>query len=71
MKNLKGKQNLRPEKGICCYLVKFYCTIDTVFGVNRISKESFHVFLLCPNVLPLWQNFKMSYAGIQPFDNIV
>ena len=23
-----SKQNLRPEKGICSYLVKFYCTIN-------------------------------------------
>ena len=29
---LNGKQNLRPEKDICSYLVKFYCTIDTVYA---------------------------------------
>ena len=32
MKNLNGKQNLRPEKDICSCLVKFYCTIDTVYA---------------------------------------
>ena len=52
MKNLNGKQNLRPEKGICCYLVKFYRTNNTVHRVHVywISKESFHVSLLCPYV---------------------
>ena len=33
-----GKQNLSPEKGICCYFMKFYHTIDTVIGVYWISR---------------------------------
>ena len=32
MKYLNSKQNLRPEKGIYSYLVKFYCTIDTIYA---------------------------------------
>ena len=32
MKNLSGKRNLRPEKGIYSYLVKFYRTIDTIYA---------------------------------------
>ena len=32
MKNLNGKQNLRPGKDICSCLVKFYCTTDTVYA---------------------------------------
>ena len=46
MENLNGKQNLRPEKGICSYLVKFfYCVIDTVY-VDYTGL--FFVSLLCP-----------------------
>ena len=44
---LNGKQNLRPEKGICSYLVKFYRTIDTVYAEYT---GLFRVFLLCPYV---------------------
>ena len=47
MENLNGKQNLRPEKGICNYLVKFYSEIDTVHaeytGLFRVSP-------FCPRV---------------------
>ena len=46
MENLNGKQNLRPEKGICSYLVKFfYCAIDTVYVEYT---GLFFVSLLCP-----------------------
>ena len=46
MENLNGKQNLRPEKGICSYLVKFfYCVIDTVYVEYT---GLFFVSLLCP-----------------------
>ena len=46
MKNLNGKQNLRPEKDICSYLVKFYCTIDTVY-------VEYFMYLSCLLVSPL------------------
>ena len=46
MENLNGKQNLRPEKGFCSYLVKFfYCVIDTVYVEYT---GLFFVSLLCP-----------------------
>ena len=46
MENSNGKQNLRPEKGICSYLVQFfYCAIDTVYVEYT---GLFFVSLLCP-----------------------
>ena len=47
MKNLDGKQNLRPEKGIYSYLVNFYRTIDTIYAEYT---RLFRVSLLCPCV---------------------
>ena len=42
MKNLNGKQNHRPEKETCSYLVKFYRLIDTVYaeytGLFRVGR---------------------------------
>ena len=67
---LNRKRNLRPEKGICCYFMKLYYTIDTVIGVYWISRIILWISL-CSNVLPPWQHFEMSHTGIQPSDNIV
>ena len=47
MKYLNSKQNLRPEKGIYSYLVKFYRTIDTIYAEYA---GLFLVSLLCPCV---------------------
>ena len=47
MKYLNSKQNLRPEKGIYCYLVKFYRTINTIYADYT---GLFLVSLLCPCV---------------------
>ena len=41
-----GKQNVRLEKGNCCYLVKFYGTIDTVYAEFK-GYGLFYVSLLC------------------------
>ena len=43
------KQNLRPEKGIYSYLVKFYRTIDTIYAKYT---GLFLVPFLCPCVSP-------------------
>ena len=43
MKNLNGKQNHRPEKETCSYLVKFYRLIDTVYKIISCSS----LVLLC------------------------
>ena len=47
-RHLNGKQNLRPKKGICSYLMKFYPAFDTVFAgysvywiSNKFLRESF------------------------------
>ena len=47
-RHLNGKQNLRPKKGICSYLKKFYHSFDTVFAAysvywisNKFLRESF------------------------------
>ena len=47
-KHLNGKQNLRPKKGICSYLMKFYHAFDTVLAgysvywiSNKFLRESF------------------------------
>ena len=47
-RHLNGKQNLRPKKGICSYLMKFYHAFDTVFAgysvywiSNKFLRESF------------------------------
>ena len=58
MKNLHSKQNLRPEKGIYSYFVKFYRMTDTIYmeytGLFRVS-------LLCPCVSPR-RYFEMSHV---------
>ena len=62
---LNSKQNLRPEKGICCIIQSIQLSEFTGF------LESFYESLLCSNVLLPWQHFEMSHTGIQPSDNIV
>ena len=61
MENLNGKQNLRPEKGFCSYLVKFFCcAIDTVYVE---STGLFFVSLLtCALVFPVRRHFEISHA---------
>ena len=64
MKNLNGKQNLRPEKGIYSYIVKFYRTIDTIYVEFT---GLFRVFLLCPCVSSEATLWNESRARIRPF----
>ena len=63
MKNLNSKQNLRPEKGIYSYLVKFYRTIDTIYVEYT---GLFCVSLLCPCVSSAATLWNESRAGIRP-----
>ena len=64
MGNLNGKQNLRPEKGICSFLVKFfYCVIDTVYVEYT---GLFFVSLLCPCFSCAATLWNKSRARIQP-----
>ena len=62
MKYLNSKQNLRPEKGIYSYLVKFYRTIDTIYAEYT---GLFLVFLLCPCVSSAATLWNESRAGIR------
>ena len=66
MENLNGKQNLRPEKGICTYLVKSITfDWDSLCGVYWI--------ISCISLVPLcflWQHFEISHALGFAFDNI-
>ena len=60
MENSNGKQNLRPEKGICSYLVKFfYCVIDTVY-VDYIL--DYFLYLSCALVFPVQRHFEISHV---------
>ena len=64
MENSNGKQNLRPEKGICSYLVQFfYCAIDTVYVEYT---GLFFVSLLCPCFSCAATLWNKSRARIQP-----
>ena len=64
MENLNGKQNLRPEKGICSFLVKFfYCVIDTVYVEYT---GLFFVSLLCPCFSCAATLWNKSRARIRP-----
>ena len=64
MENLNGKQNLRPENGICSYLVKFfYCVIDTVYVEYT---GLFFVPLLCPCFSCAATLWNKSRARIRP-----
>ena len=47
MKNLNGKQNLGPEKGIYSYLVKFYHTINTIYMECTAFLKNYFVYLSC------------------------
>ena len=51
---LHTKQNLTPEKGICSYFVKFYCTIDTVYAEYAGFVKNYFGYLSCAFVLPPW-----------------
>ena len=59
MENFNGKQNLRPEKGICNYFVKFYSVIDTVYAEYILD---YFVYLSCALVFSVWQHFEMSHT---------
>ena len=63
MKKLNGKQNLRPEKSIYSYFVKFYRTTDTIY----VEYTGYFMFLSCALVFNpaaiLWNE---SCAGIRP-----
>ena len=48
MENLNGKQNHRPEKGICSYLVKFFYHVIDTLSVYVEYTGLFCVCLLCP-----------------------
>ena len=63
---LHTKQNLTPEKGICSYFVKFYCTIDTVYAEYAGFVKNYFGYLSCAFVLPPWWHFEMSHTGIRP-----
>ena len=62
--SLNSKQNLRPDKGIYSYIVKFYWMIDTIYveytGLFRVS-------LLCPCVSSAATLWNESRAGIRPW----
>ena len=58
MKNLNVKQNLRPEKGICSYLVKFHRTMDTDYA----KYTGLFRALSCALVFPPRRHFEMSQA---------
>ena len=62
MKNLNGKQNHRPEKETCSYLVTFYRLIDTVYAEYT---GLFRVALLCSCVSSA-ATLSMSRAGTRP-----
>ena len=56
MKKLKGKKNLRPEKSIYSYFVKFYRTTDTIYA----EYTGCFMFLSCALVFPARRYFEMS-----------
>ena len=59
MKNWNSKQNIRPKKGICSYLVEFYRVVDTIY--TECTELLFCASFWCPCVLSQW-NFEMSYV---------
>ena len=71
MNNLNGKQNLRPEKGIYSYLLKFYHAINTVYMECTAFLKNYFVYLSCAFMLPLQWHFQISHTWIPPFDNLV
>ena len=58
MKKLNGKQNLRPEKSIYSYFVKFYRTTDTSY----VEYTGYFMFLSCALVFPPQRYFEMSHV---------
>ena len=58
MKKLNGKQNLRPEKSIYSYFVKFYRTTDTIYA----EYTGYFMFLSCALVFPPQRYFEMSHV---------
>ena len=67
MKKLNGKQNLRPEKSIYSYFVKFYRTTDTIY----VEYTGYFMFLSCALVFPQQRYFEMSHVWDSAADNIV
>ena len=53
-----SKQNIRPKKGICSYLMNFYHVVDTIYTE---CTELFCASFWCPCVSSQW-NFEMSFA---------